>query len=205
MGNATARPKTGSIKAAHFAFGAFVAKGTATRIDDIWIGGSDMFDVELILLPDLRKIVGQEYVSGLGQFIQHFLPLWGGDIDTDAPLAAIGVLDQGMAQPPGIDDTLGGSPGRDSATPASATPANTGSPLKLMLTSPLFTAWPITATNFILVRKQPKNVANAKATQEFFRWIYKSGDAQAKQLDYVPLPDTLVKQIETYWSQNLKY
>ena len=65
-------------------------------------------------------------------------------------------------------------------------------------------AWPITATNFILVHKKPKNAANGKATQEFFRWVYKSGDAQARQLDYVPLPDSLVRQIETYWSQNLK-
>lgn len=37
------------------------------------------------------------------------------------------VFDQGMAQPPGIDDTFSGSPGRESAAPASATPANTGS------------------------------------------------------------------------------
>ncbi|WP_306476527.1 flagellar assembly protein FliH [Methyloversatilis sp.] len=37
------------------------------------------------------------------------------------------VFDQGMAQPPGIDDTLGGSPGRKSATPASAAPASTDS------------------------------------------------------------------------------
>ncbi|MGV8959456.1 MAG: phosphate ABC transporter substrate-binding protein PstS [Stenotrophomonas sp.] len=75
----------------------------------------------------------------------------------------------------------------------------------VMTNAPGAEAWPITATNFILVHKKPKNVANAKATQEFFRWVYKSGDAQAKQLDYVPLPDALVQQIETYWSQNLKY
>jgi len=75
----------------------------------------------------------------------------------------------------------------------------------VMTNAPGAQSWPITATNFILVRKQPKDVANAKATQEFFRWIYKNGDAQAKQLDYVPLPDALVQQIETYWSQNLKY
>ena len=54
------------------------------------------------------------------------------------------------------------------------------------------------------VQKTPKNAANGKATQEFFRWVYKNGDAQARQLDYVPLPDSLVRQIETYWSQNLK-
>ena len=74
----------------------------------------------------------------------------------------------------------------------------------VMTNAPGAESWPITATNFILVHKKPKNPANGKATQEFFRWVYKSGDAQARQLDYVPLPDSLVRQIETYWSQNLK-
>ncbi|WMJ68541.1 phosphate ABC transporter substrate-binding protein PstS [Stenotrophomonas sp. 24(2023)] len=74
----------------------------------------------------------------------------------------------------------------------------------VMTNAPGAESWPITATNFILVHKKPKNAANGKATQDFFRWVYKSGGAQAKQLDYVPLPDSLVKQIETYWSQNLK-
>ncbi len=92
-----------------------------------------------------------------------------------------------------------------SAAAASADWANAKDFYLVMTNAPGEQAWPITATNFILVRKQPKNVAGAKATQEFFRWIYKNGDAQAKQLDYVPLPDTLVKQIETYWTQNLKY
>lgn len=74
----------------------------------------------------------------------------------------------------------------------------------VMTNAPGAESWPITATNFILVHKKPKSAANGKATQEFFRWVYKSGDAQARQLDYVPLPDSLVRQIETYWSQNLK-
>ncbi len=74
----------------------------------------------------------------------------------------------------------------------------------VMTNAPGAESWPITATNFILVQKTPKNATNGKATQEFFRWVYKNGDAQARQLDYVPLPDSLVRQIETYWSQNLK-
>jgi phosphate transport system substrate-binding protein len=73
-----------------------------------------------------------------------------------------------------------------------------------MTNAPGANSWPITATNFILVSKQPKNPAGTKATQEFFSWVYANGDGQAKALDYVPLPDPLVKQIETYWSQNLK-
>lgn len=66
-------------------------------------------------------------------------------------------------------------------------------------------SWPITATNFILMYKQPKNAAGAKSAKEFFRWIYANGDAQAKSLDYVPLPDALVKQIEAYWSKEMPY
>jgi phosphate transport system substrate-binding protein len=61
-------------------------------------------------------------------------------------------------------------------------------------------SWPITATNFIIMYKKPKNAAAAKSAKEFFRWAYKNGDAQAKKLDYVPLPPALVAQIEAYWT-----
>ncbi|MCW4453270.1 phosphate ABC transporter substrate-binding protein PstS [Flavobacterium sp. MXW15] len=75
----------------------------------------------------------------------------------------------------------------------------------VMTNAPGAESWPITATNFILMSKQPKNVAGSRNAREFFQWVYANGDAQAKQLDYVPLPDSLVQQIEAYWSQNLKY
>ncbi|WP_454830037.1 phosphate ABC transporter substrate-binding protein PstS [Pseudoxanthomonas wuyuanensis] len=75
----------------------------------------------------------------------------------------------------------------------------------VMTNAPGQNAWPVAATNFIIMYKKPKNAARAKAAKEFFRWAYANGDAQAKSLDYVPLPDALVKQIETYWSQNLQY
>lgn len=75
----------------------------------------------------------------------------------------------------------------------------------VMTNAPGTEAWPITATNFILMYKKPKKAASAKAAKEFFRWVYASGDAQAKSLDYVPVPDALVQQIEAYWTQNMKY
>ena len=75
----------------------------------------------------------------------------------------------------------------------------------VMTNAPGANSWPITATNFILMYKQPKNAASAKAAKEFFRWVYANGDAQAKSLDYVPLPDALVSQIDAYWSQNMNY
>ena len=75
----------------------------------------------------------------------------------------------------------------------------------VMTNAPGDASWPITATNFILMYKQPKNVAGAKNARDYFKWIYANGDEQARQLDYVPLPDALVKQIEAYWAQNLKF
>ena len=65
-------------------------------------------------------------------------------------------------------------------------------------------AWPIAATNFILMSKRPKNAEGNKAAREFFDWVYENGDESATQLGYVPLPDALVEQIEAYWAANFK-
>jgi phosphate transport system substrate-binding protein len=75
----------------------------------------------------------------------------------------------------------------------------------VMTNAPGEKSWPITATNFILMYKQPKNATGAKNAKEFFTWAYANGDASAKALDYVPLPDDLVQQIQAYWSQEMKY
>ena len=61
-------------------------------------------------------------------------------------------------------------------------------------------AWPIAATNFILMRRQPRDPASAEAAREFFRWAWANGGAQAAALDYVPLPPELVRQIKAYWA-----
>ena len=75
----------------------------------------------------------------------------------------------------------------------------------VMTDAPGENAWPVAATNFILMYKQPKNAERSKNAKEFFRWAYANGDAQAKSLDYVPLPEELVQQIEAYWSENMKF
>ncbi|PKV12340.1 phosphate ABC transporter substrate-binding protein PstS [Xanthomonas prunicola] len=65
-------------------------------------------------------------------------------------------------------------------------------------------AWPITATNFMLMHKQPKDAARSKATLDFFKWALENGQAQASELHYVPLPPELVKQIQAYWGSEFK-
>ena len=65
-------------------------------------------------------------------------------------------------------------------------------------------AWPITATNFILMHKQAKDPARAQHARDFFKWAYENGQAQASALDYVPLPADLVQQVEAYWAAEFK-
>ena len=50
-------------------------------------------------------------------------------------------------------------------------------------------AYPITATTFILMPKQPKDKAKSDAAIGFFKYALEHGQPQAKKLDYVPLPD----------------
>jgi phosphate transport system substrate-binding protein len=65
-------------------------------------------------------------------------------------------------------------------------------------------AWPITATNFILMHKQPKDAKRSADTRAFFKWAFENGQPQAQSLDYVPLPPELVAQVEQYWASEFK-
>ncbi len=65
-------------------------------------------------------------------------------------------------------------------------------------------AWPITATNFMLMYKQPKDAKRSADTLAFFKWAFENGQGQASELHYVPLPPELVQQIEAYWASEFK-
>ncbi|HET9032612.1 MAG TPA: phosphate ABC transporter substrate-binding protein PstS [Dokdonella sp.] len=65
-------------------------------------------------------------------------------------------------------------------------------------------SWPISATVFVLMHAQPKDAERARAAREFFSWGYANGKSQAASLDYVPLPESLVTQIEAYWADRIK-
>jgi phosphate transport system substrate-binding protein len=66
-------------------------------------------------------------------------------------------------------------------------------------------AWPITATTWVVMYKKPKNAEHTKVAFEFFKWALENGQKDAASLDYVALPDTLVKKIEAYWSTEYKH
>jgi phosphate transport system substrate-binding protein len=71
----------------------------------------------------------------------------------------------------------------------------------ILVDQPGAAAWPITATTYILVYKQPSDPAATSATLKFFKWAYEKGGDMALSLDYVPLPANAIKEIEESWSQ----
>ncbi len=74
----------------------------------------------------------------------------------------------------------------------------------VMTDAPGDKAWPITATTWAIMYKQTKNAEHSKAAFDFFRWSFEHGQKDAESLDYVPLPDSLVKRIEAYWTSDFK-
>jgi phosphate transport system substrate-binding protein len=64
--------------------------------------------------------------------------------------------------------------------------------------------WPIAGATFILMYKQPSNVDNVASALKFFDWAYAKGDKMAQDLDYVPLPDSVVGQIQATWAAQIK-
>jgi phosphate transport system substrate-binding protein len=64
-------------------------------------------------------------------------------------------------------------------------------------------SWPSTGASFILVHKQPKDPAAVGAALKFFAWAYAEGGKMAEELDYVPLPTSLVADIEKVWASEI--
>ena len=64
-------------------------------------------------------------------------------------------------------------------------------------------SWPITAATYMLMRTDYGADQNQPVLQ-FLDWCLKNGQEQAKALDYVPLPASVVKQIEDSWATDFK-
>jgi phosphate transport system substrate-binding protein len=65
-------------------------------------------------------------------------------------------------------------------------------------------SWPITAATFILMHKEPADKAASAEAVKFFKWDFAKGSKMAEELDYIPMPDPVVKLIEKTWSSEIK-
>ena len=65
-------------------------------------------------------------------------------------------------------------------------------------------SWPITGATFILMHRVQANADKAKEVLKFFDWAYANGDKMALELDYVPMPNAVVKQVQDAWKAQIR-
>ena len=65
-------------------------------------------------------------------------------------------------------------------------------------------AWPITGASFILMHTRQDKPDSAQGVIKFFDWAFKNGGAMATELEYVPMPDSVVKLIQSEWKGKIK-
>jgi phosphate transport system substrate-binding protein len=65
-------------------------------------------------------------------------------------------------------------------------------------------SWPIVASTFILMPKESADKAASAEAVKFFKWAFANGSKMAEELDYIPMPDSVVKLIDKTWSADIK-
>ena len=63
-------------------------------------------------------------------------------------------------------------------------------------------AWPMTVGTFILMPTNPDDKEAATSALKFFEWAYANGGAAAKELNYIPMPASVIAKIKaTAWKK----
>jgi phosphate transport system substrate-binding protein len=60
-------------------------------------------------------------------------------------------------------------------------------------------SWPIESATFVLLPTDPKDVNQSAAVKKFFEWGFAHGNDTAKQLLYIPLPESVHNAIRAAW------
>lgn len=74
---------------------------------------------------------------------------------------------------------------------------------QILTAQPGDASWPITGATFILMHKQPADKAAAAEALKFFGWAFDKGGKMAEELDYIPMPEGVIKQIKDTWAKNI--
>jgi phosphate transport system substrate-binding protein len=65
-------------------------------------------------------------------------------------------------------------------------------------------SWPIVASTFILMPKEATDKAASAEAIKFFKYAFAKGGKMAEDLDYIPMPDSVVKLINKTWTADIK-
>jgi phosphate transport system substrate-binding protein len=65
-------------------------------------------------------------------------------------------------------------------------------------------SWPITGATYILMHKTQASSEKGKEVLKFFDYSYKNGGTVATELDYVAMPESVVKLVQDAWKTQVK-
>jgi phosphate transport system substrate-binding protein len=60
-------------------------------------------------------------------------------------------------------------------------------------------SWPITGASFILMHANQEKPEAGREVIRFFEWAFRNGQKMAEELDYVPMPEAVIKEIQASW------
>jgi phosphate transport system substrate-binding protein len=75
---------------------------------------------------------------------------------------------------------------------------------EILTNQPGKASWPISGATFILIYKVQDKPGQGIEVLKFFDWAYKNGAKMAIEMDYVPLPDSLLALVNKAWAANVK-
>lgn len=76
---------------------------------------------------------------------------------------------------------------------------------EILTNEPGTDSWPIVGATFILLNSPSQNNQQTSAALQFFNWSFQNGKDAAKDLNYVMLPDSVVKLIQQQWRTHFNY
>jgi phosphate transport system substrate-binding protein len=95
-------------------------------------------------------------------------------------------------------------PGPETFKAAAASADWSKSFYQILTNEPGKDAWPVVGATFVLLHTTQDKPDHGKETLKFFDWAFRNGTQAAQDLDYIPLPDSVVTEIRSQWQVKVK-
>jgi phosphate transport system substrate-binding protein len=95
-------------------------------------------------------------------------------------------------------------PGPETFKAAAASADWSKSFYQILTNEPGKDAWPVVGATFVLLHTTQDKPDHGKETLKFFDWAFRNGTRAAQDLDYIPLPDSVVTEIRSQWQEKVK-
>ena len=72
---------------------------------------------------------------------------------------------------------------------------------QILTNAPGESSWPITATTFIIIRKDVQNIEHIHEIFKYIDWNYRTGELPAMYMDFVMMPKNVMEKVRSSWRE----